>query len=120
MTFAPWITPPGDFEGGYECEDSLDLYLAVAAAEETRTPISQTIQVQGSYYAEPTTITETNIGDDVLESGASKVEEGVMVSKTTSGKSGSSQLKYCPDCGAEITLPERPRFCSQCGKALKG
>ncbi len=118
VTFAPWITPPGDFEGGYECEDTLDLYVTVAAVEESKTPINQTIQVQGSYYAGPTSITETKIGGDVLESGASKVGEGVMISKSTPGESGPSRLKYCPHCGGEINLPETPRFCSQCGKAL--
>ena len=120
MSFAPWITPPGDFEGGYECEDTLDLYITVAAAEESKTPINQTIQIQGSYYAGPTSITETNIGGDVLESGASKVGEGVMVGKTTPEGSGPSQLKFCPYCGSAIILPEMPPFCSQCGKELTG
>ena len=41
VTFAPWITPPGDFEGGYECEDTLDLYITVAAVEESKTPINR-------------------------------------------------------------------------------
>jgi len=61
----------------------------------------------------------TQIGGDLLESGATKRDDSMNLTKTgTSQPAPPKAFKACPYCGEALNLPKTPKFCPYCAEQL--
>lgn len=86
--------------------------IQVSEAERSSTNVSI-----GSLYEGPVDQRQTTVQGDLLEDGAVKQSEGVILQKRTPGEV-SKNFGFCPHCGDRLDLPNSPRFCPYCGETL--